>query len=191
MCPAPAIWITGPPAAGKSTLAAAIAGELSRRGVKAAVLESDAARRIITPDPAYDQRERDLFYAALAYTAMMLTRHGVTTIIDATANRRSYRRRARDLIPRFIEVLVHCPAEVRARRDPKGILKAAAGRAGNTVPGLGVPYEPPLHADYVVNGECDSPAAAAERIVAGILAARRRRFARGFNRLLKGRKGRM
>jgi adenylylsulfate kinase len=170
MNPAPVIWITGPPAAGKSTLAAALVCELSRRGVRPAVLESDAARRIITPDPTYDERERDLFYAALAYTAAALARHGVTTVVDATANRRTYRDRARELVPKLIEVLVRCPTEVRASRDPKGILRDAAGRPGNTVPGSGVPYEPPLRPDFIVDGERESPADAARRIANAVAA---------------------
>ena len=169
MSPAPAIWITGPPAAGKSTLAAALVRELSRRGTEPAVLESDAARKIITPDATYDESERQLFYAALAHAAMMLTRNGVTTIIDATANRRSYRTFARELMPHMTEVLVECPADVRALRDPKGILRDATGRPGNTVPGMGAPYEPPVSPDFVVDGMREDPNAAATRIVGAIL----------------------
>ncbi len=47
--PAFAVWLTGLPASGKSTVARALAAELAGKGIRAAVLESDAVRREITP----------------------------------------------------------------------------------------------------------------------------------------------
>jgi adenylylsulfate kinase len=161
-----AVWITGLPASGKSTVAAALVAELWARGIRPAVLESDAVRREITPEPTYDDAERDRFYATLAYLARLLTEQGVPVIVDATANRRAYRDRARGAIPRFLEVLVSCPVEVCRARDPKGIYRrAASGTAGN-VPGVSAPYEPPARPDVVVDGEREDPPAAARRIVA-------------------------
>ncbi len=165
MDPGFAVWITGLPASGKSTVASALRERLASLGVDVAVLESDALRRVFTPDPRYDERERDVFYGALAHVGRILTEHGVSVIFDATANRRAYRARARREIPRFLEVFVDCPPEVCARRDPKGIYRdAKKGRAAH-VPGLQVPYEPPLSADVVVRGDADPPAQAALRIV--------------------------
>ena len=54
MKPAFAVWITGLPASGKSTIARALVHELGSRGVDdVAVLESDALRRVLTPAPTY------------------------------------------------------------------------------------------------------------------------------------------
>ena len=44
-----AVWLTGPPAAGKTTVARAFLDAASREGVRAVHLESDALRRILTP----------------------------------------------------------------------------------------------------------------------------------------------
>jgi adenylylsulfate kinase len=57
-----AVWITGLPASGKSTLAAAIKTQLAAIGIDVAVLESDELRKVFTPDPCYDEKERDVFY---------------------------------------------------------------------------------------------------------------------------------
>src|SRR5262249_10523650 len=59
-----ALWITGLPASGKSTLTRALVQELAKRGVDAAVLESDELRRVLTPRPSYDEEERDRFYGS-------------------------------------------------------------------------------------------------------------------------------
>jgi adenylylsulfate kinase len=163
-----AVWITGLPASGKSTVARALAAELDGKGIRAAVLESDAVRREITPNAGYYDAERDAFYATVAYLARVLVLHGVSVIVDATANRRAYRDRARAAIPRFLEVHVRCPLAVCQARDPKGIyLRGAAGTAPN-VPGVSAPYEPPLTPEVVVDGERDDPAVAAGRIVSAL-----------------------
>ena len=96
-----AVWITGLPASGKSTLAAALKAQLAARGVAVAVLESDVLRRIFTVHPRYDEAERDVFYRQVAYVGELLVEHGVPVIFDATANRRLYRDRARHEIPRL------------------------------------------------------------------------------------------
>lgn len=160
-----AVWLTGLPASGKSTLAEALHRELTGRGMNVAVLESDALRRILTPNPGYGDTERDTFYAGMAYIGALLTRHGVSVIFDATANRRAYRDRARRQIPDFLEIHVACPLPVCEARDPKGIYRR--GREGNApnVPGIQAEYEPPLSPDLVVRGDNETPTDAARRIV--------------------------
>lgn len=161
-----AVWITGLPASGKSTVAAALASELNARGEAVEVLESDALRKIFTPHPRYDEAERDAFYAQIAYLGGLLARHGVAVIFAATANRRRYRDRARQQIPRFLEVYVDTPLEVCMRRDPKGIYRLA-----REVPGLQAPYEPPLHPDLVIHGDREPAEAAARRVVEMLMEA--------------------
>lgn len=166
--PAFAVWITGLPASGKSTVARALAAELGGKGIRAAVLESDAVRREITPDATYGETERESFYAILAYLARMLVLHGVPVIVDATANRRAYRDRARATIPRFLEVHVRCPLAVCQARDPKGIYRRGAEGTAQNVPGVSAPYEPPLMPEVVVDGEREDPAVAAGKIVSAL-----------------------
>ena len=163
-----AIWITGLPASGKSTLAEALKAQLFIRGLDVAVLESDVLRIILTPHPRYDQEERDTFYRQLVYIGTLLTRHGVPVIFDATANRRAYRDYARDQIPRFLEIYVECPLATCITRDPKGIYRK--GQQGETaVPGLQVEYEPPENPDVVVQGDRETSDTAAQRVVARLL----------------------
>ncbi|MBI5905270.1 MAG: adenylyl-sulfate kinase [Deltaproteobacteria bacterium] len=166
-----AVWLTGLPASGKSTVARALAEALEARGVHPAVLESDAVRRVVTPAPTYSPAERDAFYATLGYLARTLAEHGVAVIVDATANRREYRDRARAAIPAFFEVHVKCPPDVCRTRDPKGIYRRGEAGTAPNVPGLSAPYEPPLRPELTVDGERESPEDAARRIVEAIDAA--------------------
>ena len=72
------------PGSGKSTLASA----LKERVPDAVVLRMDELRAIVTPEPDYSDRERDIVYRTIVYTAKILYGLGHTVIIDATANRR-------------------------------------------------------------------------------------------------------
>ena len=148
--PSFAIWLTGLPASGKSTIAAALKPKLEEIG-PLEVFESDAVRRILTPHPTYSDAERDLFYRSLAFMGAKLVSHGVTVIFDATANRRTYRDFARSLIPKFIEVWVECPLELAMQRDYKGTYQRGQRGESSTVPGLQDPYEPPLNPEVRID----------------------------------------
>jgi len=160
-----AIWLTGLPASGKSTIVATLKPQLEGLGCVVEVLESDAVRRILTPAPTYSHEERDLFYRALAFMGARLVAHGVTVIFDATANRRAYRDFARSLIPHFIEVAVECPLELAMQRDYKGTYQRGQRGESATVPGLQDPYEAPLNPEVKLDTTQLSANAAAAKVL--------------------------
>ena len=51
--PAFAIWVTGLPASGKSTIVRALKPRLETAGLIVEVLESDDVRRVLTPEATY------------------------------------------------------------------------------------------------------------------------------------------
>jgi len=150
-----AVWITGVPASGKSSISRELVGKLNDQGVLPAILGSDELRSILTPEPTYSTEERDRFYRQMAQIGEMLCREGIPVIFDATANRREYRDHARSRISSFLEVLVACPLELCRKRDPKGIYAAADRGKALNVPGVQTPFEPPLEPDVVVDGRED------------------------------------
>ena len=105
------------------------------------MLESDELRKVFTPDPHYDEKERDIFYRQMVYIGALLTTHGVPVLFDATANRRAYRELARQQIPQFLEVYVDSPLQTCIARDPKGIYRNASQGGASTVPGIQAEYE--------------------------------------------------
>src|SRR5499426_413461 len=132
-----ALWITGLPGSGRTVIARAAAALLRERGQSVTVLELDAVRESLTPEPQYTDAERELVYRALGYMAAQLVEAGVPVIVDATAHRRAWRDAARAAIAGFAEVQHLCPLEVcqeRERTRPKGSapqgIYAQAGRRG-------------------------------------------------------------
>ena len=157
-----AVWLTGLSGAGKSAIAKEVLAALHDRGVAAALLESDVMRTQLTPFPSYSDTERDFFYRTLADFAVHLVKD-VPVIIDATANRRAYRDRARQAIERFAEVYVSTPLEVCVARDTKGFYKS---KDVKTLPGVQAPYEPPREPELAIAGDRGTPREAAREIVA-------------------------
>lgn len=145
-----AVWITGLPASGKSSVTRELAALIKEQGLPIVVLESDVMRGILAPEAGYSTIGRDRFYEALRALGTHLTQSGVNVIFDATANKRRYRDAARAAIEHFLEAYVDCPLEVCAARDPKGIYKQAASGSASRVPGIQAGYEPPLRPETVI-----------------------------------------
>src|SRR5262245_46383351 len=145
------LWITGRPASGKSTLARALADELTSRRMRATVVDSDEVRAAITPEPQYSAAERELCYRALAYLASRLGRERIVAVVAATAHEATYRRWARELCPGLFLVYARCPLSVCEARDPKGLYRRARTESHSRLPGVGVPFEEPIDADAIVD----------------------------------------
>jgi adenylylsulfate kinase len=166
-----AIWITGPPASGKSTLAQATAARLGEAGLPVCVLELDAMRRVVTLNSSYSDAERTLVYRALVWVAAAVADAGVPVIVDATAHRREWRDLARAVIPDFVEVQLRCTLDTcRARDAARAGARAAvgvyarAGAPGSQVPGVDVAYEPATAPELTIDTETTPLDAAVARV---------------------------
>jgi adenylylsulfate kinase len=149
-----ALWITGLPGSGKSTVADA----LKNTHPEFTILRMDELRKVVTPEPTYSDSEREIVYRALVFLAKKLTELGHHVAIDATGNLRRWRDLARGIIPKYIEVYLRCPLELCMKREklrlerreaPKDIYKK--GTEGWPVPGMVVPYEEPLSPEIVID----------------------------------------
>jgi len=155
-----AVWITGLPGSGKSTVANALYRHLSKLGIRVQLIPSDELRREITPSPTYSEDDRNLLYACIAYVAKKLTENEINVIIDATGNRRKYRDLCRKKVSHFIEVYLKCPLETCAQREmkrkyshraPRRIYEKGIKGESSTVPGIGVQYEEPENPEISLN----------------------------------------
>jgi bifunctional enzyme CysN/CysC len=148
------LWLTGLPGAGKSTVADALERRLHALGLHTYVLDGDNVRSGLNKDLGFTPEDRAENVRRVAETARLLLDAGLVVIVALVSPFRADRAAARNLFDAgdFVEVWVDTPAEVCARRDPKGLYaKARAGTLPNMT-GVGQVYESPEHPDVVVDG---------------------------------------
>lgn len=177
-----ALWITGLPGSGKSTVARAVLAALLERGFDATHLEMDARRKVYSPNPTYSAEERARAYRLFAEEARDLAAEGKAVVMDGTAPKLDVRRYAREIIPDFAEVHVLCSVEEAMRREasrPEGRIMAdlyakalERKRTGRQfeglglVPGVDAPFERDPRAELDVDQEFQSIEAGRDQVLA-------------------------
>ncbi len=177
-----AIWITGRPGSGKTTLAERVAEAVAARGTVVKVLDLGTVRRFLLAEGPASESQQAIACRALAFAAKLLTEAGVAVIVDATAPRRAWRGVARELIPCFAEVQLVCPAEICIERERASRWRLGAQqleravRPGNvTPPEIAVDYEESLRPELVLHTHRHDPWGTVQQVL--FLVHRLRRMA--------------
>jgi bifunctional enzyme CysN/CysC len=175
-CQGATVWFTGLPAAGKSTIAAAVEERLVRAGRPAYLLDGDNLRHGLNGDLGFDEGARAENVRRTAHVARLLAECGAVALVSLVSPYAADRELAASLHAaeelRFLEVFVSTPLERCQERDPKGLY--ARARAGELLglTGVGAPYEAPQQPDLVL-GACEEDVqAAVERVLAALDARR-------------------
>lgn len=172
-----AIWFTGLPGSGKSTIAREVKKKL--RGW--VFLRLDEVRKKYVPKPKYTASERDYVYKMYGEEGLKLIAKGKRVIFDATAHKLKYRNFVRNRVESFVEVYVRCPLKICIERESarkQGLVIAEIykkalirKRTGKRFVGLGkvigvdVPYEVNKKAEIVVDSSKMSAKQCAGRVV--------------------------
>jgi adenylylsulfate kinase len=166
-----AIWITGRPGTGKTTVTSRVVQALATRAVPVRVLDLDEVRSQLAPGRRVSDPDREILHHALAYATKLLTEAGTAVIIDAAAPRRSWRQAARELVPCFAEVYLVCPAEVCVDRERAarwglgGTAPALPPPAGDAAPDIILDYEESHRPELIVHTDVDDSSTAAQKIL--------------------------
>jgi adenylyl-sulfate kinase len=141
------VWLTGLPASGKSTLAAAVEARLLADGRAAYLLDGDNLRHGLNGDLGFSPADRAENVRRTAEVAALLADAGVVALAALVSPYRADRDAARAVhahrdLP-FVEVHVATTLAECEARDPKGLY--ARARAGELpgLTGVGAPYEEP------------------------------------------------
>lgn len=161
------IWFTGLPAAGKTTLSAAVERALIGAGQLAYRLDGDEVRRSLCGDLGFDRAGRAENVRRVAHVARMLADAGVLVLVALVSPYAVDRDHARELhgeieLP-FVEVFLDTPVAICEQRDPKGMYARARRGEISDFTGVDDPYEPPGQP------ELSLPPCSLERAVAAVL----------------------
>ena len=168
--PGATVWMTGLPASGKSTVAAAVEALLVGQGRTAYVLDGDNLRHGLNGDLGFSAEDRAENVRRTAEVSALLADAGVVVLVALVSPYRADRAAARAAHDRrglpFLEVHVATSLEECERRDPKGLYARARAGELQGLTGVDDPYEPPEAADVTVSGT-----EAVEDAVARVVAA--------------------
>ncbi len=144
------IWITGLPAAGKTTLARRIQVAFSTRSVRVVVLDGDDLRRTVNADLGYSEDARRENVRRIGEIAQVLLAQSFTVVVACISPFRAQRGalRASFAAGQFIEVFADTPLEVCRQRDPKGLYRRAAAGALRDMTGVDAAYEAPMNPEF-------------------------------------------
>jgi adenylylsulfate kinase len=161
------VWLTGLPSAGKSTIAFTTEHVLVEQGRMAYVLDGDNIRHGLNKNLGFSADDRAENIRRIAEVGRLFADAGLITFTSFVSPYRADRRLARELLGAgdFIEVFVDTPVELCEQRDPKGLYKKARAGLIPHFTGVSDPYEPPEHAELVIQtAEC-TPQEAAVTII--------------------------
>jgi bifunctional enzyme CysN/CysC len=161
------LWFTGLSGAGKSTIANLVEKKLQSEGKHTYLLDGDNVRHGLNRDLGFTDADRVENIRRVGEVARLMVDAGLIVLTAFISPFIAERHMTRDLLEagEFIEVYVSTPLDVAEGRDVKGLYaKARAGQLKNFT-GIDSPYEPPEHAEIIVDTTTLSAEEAAEQIV--------------------------
>jgi adenylyl-sulfate kinase len=148
------VFLTGLSGAGKSTIADALVAQLEAEGRPVTVLDGDVVRTHLSSELTFSRADRDLNIRRIGWVAGEVVKHGGTVVVAAIAPYEAAREEARQLVEkhgRFVLVHLSTPLAVCEQRDVKGLYAKARSGQLREFTGVSDPYEPPGHAEVVLD----------------------------------------
>ncbi|HYP04715.1 MAG TPA: adenylyl-sulfate kinase [Bryobacteraceae bacterium] len=158
------LWFTGMSGAGKSTVSERILDRLKNAGAKVELLDGDVVRTHLSKGLGFSKEDRDTNVRRIGFVSQLLSRNGVIALVAAISPYRAVREEVRASIDNFVEVYVHCPIEVLAERDVKGLYKKALAGEIPSFTGVSDPYEPPASPEVTIDSSAEPVEASVEKV---------------------------
>jgi adenylylsulfate kinase len=160
------IWFFGLSGAGKSTLAAALERRLQTEGFTTRRLDGDDIRAGLNRDLGFSAADRTENIRRVAEVSRLFVEAGIIVITAFITPTRALRELARGIVGAddFLEVYVEASWDTCRRRDPKGLYAKAGRGEVRQFTGQDAPFEPPEHADLVINTDQEPVARSLERV---------------------------
>jgi len=153
-----ALWLMGPSASGKTTVALNLLMRVREKGRLAIHYDGDEVRDFFGSDYGFSKRNRLNVVKTLVHLANKSTEAGINVIISALTANNDARKYVKKNVKNLIFVYVDCSIKTCVQRDPKGLYKKAINGEIDTLIGYNSEYEPLDNFHIKINTEnytCD------------------------------------
>ena len=151
------LWLTGLPAAGKTTIALRVERELFSRGYRVQSLDGDRLRSGLTSDLDFSEDGRRENIRRVAEVAKLLADGGSIALVSLVSPSAADRARARAIVgSSFREGYVAASVATCEARDPKRLYARARAGEISGFTGVDGAYDVPAAPDLVIDTETNS-----------------------------------
>lgn len=148
-----ALWFTGLPSSGKSTIAHAVEKKLHEMGVRTYTFDGDNVRHGLCSDLGFSPEDRAENLRRIGEMIKLFLDAGVVVLAAFVSPTKKDRERIRNIVSEkdFIEIYCRCPVEICESRDPKGMYKKARAGEIKNYTGVSAPYEEPEKPSLIID----------------------------------------
>lgn len=149
------LFFTGLSGSGKSTIARALAEQLTAEGRTVSLLDGDEVRHHMSKGLTFSREDRETNVQRIGYATSLVAKHGGLAIAAPIAPFATSRAVVRQLVEAtgasFQLIWISTPLEVCESRDRKGFYAKARAGEIEEFTGISSPYEEPADADLVID----------------------------------------
>jgi len=159
------VWLMGPTASGKTTLARALKDRLTSVNSPAIHYDGDEVRNFFGDLLGFADQDRLRVVKTITHLAGKASRAGLNVIVSALTANPDARELIRREVPNLVIIYLQCELQECALRDPKGIYQRARSGEINTLIGYNSPYLPPDDYDLSIDTEKNDLEACVEKVL--------------------------
>lgn len=148
-----ALWFTGLPSSGKSTIAHHVEKKLFDLNIRTYTFDGDNVRHGLCSDLGFSIEDRRENLRRIAEVIKLFLDAGIVVLAAFVSPLKEHRQLVRNIIgdKDFIEIYCRCPLEICEQRDPKGLYKKAKEGEIKEYTGISAPYEEPVNPDLIID----------------------------------------
>jgi adenylylsulfate kinase len=147
-----ALWFTGLPCSGKTTLSNAIEEILFQKKIKTFGIDGDNIRFGLSSNLGFSEKDRKENIRRTGEVVKLMLEAGVVTLVAMISPYREDRKMVRSMLDgEFVEI--YCKAKLKSceARDVKGLYKKARNNEIKNYTGISSPYEYPETPELIID----------------------------------------